>query len=170
MSRPLAGTYPVYFDKYISLVKENDIIKALREDLSHTEAFLKSIPEEKTLYRYAEGKWSIKEVLQHLIDAERIFAYRALAFSREDLTTLPSFDENSYATHSGADRRPWQDLIKECMLVRETSVCLFESFTPEQLNIIGKASDYKMSVLAMGFTIAGHLIHHVNLIKERYLG
>jgi uncharacterized damage-inducible protein DinB len=151
------------------LVENENLGDALKNQIPEIQSFFSSIDEEKRDYKYAEGKWTIKEVLQHIIDTERIFAYRALAFARKDVNTLPSFDENSYAKNSNADKRNWNELTEELMAVRKTTDFLFNSFSEEQLNTVGKASSYEMSVKALGYTIAGHLAHHVNVLKERYL-
>jgi uncharacterized damage-inducible protein DinB len=163
------GVYPDYFYNYIKLVENENLGDALKNQIPEIQSFFSSIDEEKRDYKYAEGKWTIKEVLQHIIDTERIFAYRALAFARKDVNTLPSFDENSYAKNSNADKRNWNELTEELMAVRKTTDFLFNCFSEEQLNTVGKASNYEMSVKALGYTIAGHLAHHVNVLKERYL-
>jgi hypothetical protein len=163
------GIYAAHFYPYIKLVENEDLKTVLKDQMQETEAFFKSIPEEKYLYKYAPDKWSIKEVIQHIIDTERVFAYRALAFSRKDVHTLPSMDENSYGIHSNADNRKFRDLIDEFLAVRQSTILLFNSFSPAQLNEVGNASDYEMSVKAMGYTIAGHAAHHINILKERYL-
>jgi hypothetical protein len=163
------GIYASHFYPYIKLVENEDLKTVLKDQMQETGAFFNSIPEEKYLYKYAPDKWSIKEVIQHIIDTERVFAYRALAFSRKDVHTLPSMDENSYAIHSNADNRNFRDLIDEFLAVRQSTIFLFNSFSPAQLNEVGKASDYEMGVKAMGYTIAGHVAHHTNILKERYL-
>jgi hypothetical protein len=163
------GVYPPYFYKYIKLVENDDLKTILKNQLQESEEFFNRIPSEKYLYKYAENKWSIKEVIQHIIDTERVFSYRALAFARKDPNTLPSFDENSYAKNSQADEREWKQLTEEFPAVRNSSIFLFNSFTAEQLNEVGQASNYAMNVKALGYTIAGHFAHHVHLIKERYL-
>ncbi|MGN6530194.1 MAG: DinB family protein [Ginsengibacter sp.] len=163
------GIYPRHFYPYIKLVENEDLKTVLQNQMRETGDFFNSIPAEKHLYKYAEEKWSIKEVIQHIIDTERVFEYRALAFSRKDINTLPSFDENSYAMNSNADDRNWQDLVDEFVTVRKSTIFLFNSFTAQQLNEVGKASNYETSVKGMGYTIAGHLAHHINILKERYL-
>jgi len=163
------GIYARHFYPYIKLVENEDLKTVLQNQMQETEDFFNSIPEEKYLYKYAEGKWSIKEVIQHIIDTERVFVYRALAFSRKDVHILPSMDENNYAANSNADSRKFQDLIDEFLAVRKSAIFLFNSFSSEQLDAVGKASDYEMSVKAMGYTIAGHAAHHINILKERYL-
>jgi uncharacterized damage-inducible protein DinB len=167
--RPSPTTYPAYFNNYIKLVEEDDIHQALRDQEVEAEIFFNLITEDESLYRYAEEKWSIKEILQHVMDAERIFSYRALTFARKDNNALPSFDENNYAKNSNADNRPWEELIEEFLALRKSTELLFNSFTEENLNTSGKVSDYSMTVLALGYTIAGHMTHHINIIKERYL-
>ena len=163
------GIYPAYFYKYIQLVENENLQAILQDQLKKTEDFFKSIPEGKYLYRYAEGKWSVKETIQHMIDTERVFSYRALAFARNDPNTLPSFDQNTYAKNSNGDKRNWKELTDEFLAVRESTIFLFKSFSEEQLQIVGQVSDYKMSATAMGYTIAGHVAHHINILQERYL-
>jgi uncharacterized damage-inducible protein DinB len=169
MSRPDSNTYPPIFHTYIKLVDEPDIGTALSNHSALAESFFKSIPEEKRQYRYGEDKWTIQEVLQHIIDAERIFLYRALAFARKDPNILPSFEETDYAAESNANKRKWDELVAEFSAVRKSTQFLFGSFSEEQLDLTGRASNYQMSVKAMGYAIAGHATHHIHIIKERYL-
>jgi uncharacterized damage-inducible protein DinB len=169
MARPDINTFPPYFNTYIKLVEDQNIKSALKEQMTGAEKFLNSITEEQSFHKYAEGKWSIKEVLQHIIDAERVFAYRAMAFARKDINALPSFDENSYAANSHADSRSWKELIEEFIALRKSTEMLFNSFTEDDLDISGKASNYEITVLALGYTTVGHATHHINLIRERYL-
>ena len=167
--KPPLNTYPPYFNTYIKLVDEDDVQLAIKNQAAVAEDFFNLITEEQSTYKYAEGKWTIKEVLQHVIDAERIFAYRSLTFARKDRNTLPSFDENDYAANSNANNRAWQELIEEFMALRKSTELLFNSFTKENLNSIGKASDYTITVLALGYIIVGHVAHHMNIIRERYI-
>ncbi len=169
MSRPGSNTYPPYFNTYIKLVEEENINNALKDQLPVAEEFLNSITEEQSFYKYAEGKWSIKEVLQHIIDAERVFVYRAMAFARQEQNLLPSFDENEYAANSHADDRPWKELTGELVALRKSTIFFFDSLSEEDFNTIGKASNYEISVLALAYVTVGHLTHHLNLIKERYV-
>ena len=134
------------------------------------EIFFQSISEEFSRKRYAEGKWTIKEVLQHIIDAERVFSYRAMCFARKEQHILPSFDENGYAFNSNANNRDWNELIEEFVATRKSTEYLFNSFTDEALNTIGKASDYTITVAAVGFVTVGHVNHHIRIIQERYIG
>lgn len=163
------GPFGPHFYNYIKLVDNENIPQALEMQLQKLEAFFNSIPEEQSLYKYAEGKWTLKEVLQHIIDSERIFAYRALAFARKDKNPLPSFDENEYAANSHANSRSWKDLTEEFLVVRKSTLLLFNSFSEEDFKSVGIASNSEISVRAMAYIIIGHARHHNNLIKERYL-
>lgn len=142
---------------------------ALRHAGKLIQDLLLTIPEEKGTYRYAEGKWTIKEVLNHMMDAERVFAYRALRFSRNDQTPLQSFDENEYAIHANAHGRSIYRLAREIQWLRETTVDLYASFTPEMLQRVGTASNQRISVFNLGYIIAGHDLHHRKILMERYL-
>ncbi len=166
--RPLPNTFPSYFNAYIKLIPENAVIVALKNHATRAEKFFNLISEEQSLYKYADGKWTVKEILQHVIDAERIFCYRALAIARKEMTILPSFDERKYAASSQANQRSWKELTEEFNVVRQSSIMLFHSFKNESLGYSGKVSDYQMTVLALGYTIAGHVEHHMNIIRERY--
>ena len=165
-----AGTYPSNFQRYIDAVHEDDLEAAFKNQMPAAEIFFQSISEELSGRKYAEGKWTIKEVLQHVIDAERIFGYRALCFARKEKNTLPSFDENEYALNSNANDRDWHALAAEFSSVRKSTEYLFNSFSREALNAIGKASDYTMGVSTLGFVIVGHVNHHIRIIQERYIG
>ncbi|MDE3184520.1 MAG: DinB family protein [Bacteroidota bacterium] len=162
------GVYPPNFNRYISLVEDEELNSILKKQPAESSAFFNSIPQDKWLYKYAENKWTIKEVLQHITDTERIFSFRALVFARKDPNTFPSFNENEYAKNSNANDRNPADLIEEFLAVRKSTQLLFESFSDEQLNAIGKASSYEMSVKAVGYMIAGHFTHHLKILKERY--
>jgi uncharacterized damage-inducible protein DinB len=120
-------------------------------------------------YQYAEGKWTIKEIIQHLIDSERVFSYRALRISRNDKTPLPGFDENDYVSNSNGKERSLQSLLTEMAVVRQATLSLFNSFSQEQLTKIGIASNKEVSVRAIGFIIIGHQKHHQKVFSERYL-
>lgn len=169
MARPTEHDFAPYYGKYISLVKEDDIIEGLENQSSLVESFLNSIPADKWDYAYAEGKWTTKEVVQHIIDAERIFAYRALRIARKDETPLPGFDENTYAPASEAGKRTAAALIEELSAVRKSTALLFKSFNTGMLNARGTASNQAITVNALGFIILGHFYHHKNILQERYL-
>ena len=140
MPKPLSATYPSYFQRYIGLVEEDDLQTAFKNQLPVITVFLQSITEEKSNYAYAPGKWTIKELLQHMTDTERIFAFRSLCFARKEQASLPGFDEDVYAANSNAGSRSWKDLVEEFLLVRKTSEILFGSFTEEALNNSGTAN------------------------------
>ena len=164
------GNYPENFQRYVDEVKEDDLKTAFKNQMPSAEIFFQSISEELSKRKYAEGKWTIKEVLQHIIDAERIFAYRALAFARRDTNILPPFDENEYAVNSNANDRSWLELVAEFSSVRKSTIFLYNSFSSEAMNAIGGASDYTIGVSTLGFVIAGHVNHHIRIIRERYIG
>jgi uncharacterized damage-inducible protein DinB len=156
------------FHNYINQVTENDLMEAFSTQSTAFIRFLETVPAEKYDFRYGEGKWSIKEVLQHIIDAERVFAYRALRFARKDATPLPGFDENLFAANAKADKRSWDKLVEEFKLVRRSSELMFQSFDEDQLQSGGISSNHPNYVLALGFVIVGHAVHHQRITKERY--
>jgi uncharacterized damage-inducible protein DinB len=158
-----------FFQRYLNLVKEDDVVKALKKNTKQFRKLLDSIPRKKIDYAYAEGKWTIKQLLQHVIDAERVFTYRAMTFSRKDATPLPGFDENQWADNAQTNHRQWSDLVNEFKAVRKSTELLFESFTEDQLLSTGTASSQPANALAFGFICAGHALHHIRIIKERYL-
>ena len=167
--RPDLSRVGNFYHNYINQVTEDELAEAFDKESASFIRFLDTIPEEKYDYRYAEDKWTIKEVLQHIIDAERIFSYRALRFARKDKTPLPGFDENSFAAASKADARNWDKLLEEFKVVRRSSELLFHSFDEEQLQSDGISSNASNYVLALGFILIGHTMHHQKIIKERYL-
>ncbi len=169
MPRPNLARVPDYFHRYINQVPENDLMTALQNQTKSIIQFLKKIPAEKLNYRYAKGKWTIKEMLLHIIDAERIFAYRALCMARQDTTPLPGFDENNYAWNSKAAKRDWNEMIQEFKAVRQSTEIMFGSFDKQQLDSNGTASGKPTYVLGIGFILVGHIHHHVGVLKERYL-
>ncbi|MBL7731159.1 MAG: DinB family protein [Chitinophagaceae bacterium] len=169
MPRPNLSRVPEYYHRYINQVPENDITKAFSNQTAAFIRFLKQLPEEKRNYRYAKGKWTIKEVLIHVIDTERVFAYRSLCIARQDKSAFPSFDENLYADNAKANKRDWNDLIDEFKAVRLSTEIMFRSFDKQQLDSTGIASGKSVYVLGLGYIIAGHVNHHLNVIKERYL-
>lgn len=169
MSRPDLSRVPEFYHGYISKAKENDLMPALRNSTTELFSLLKSIPKEKQDYRYAEDKWTIKEVVQHMLDGERVFTYRALRFARKDDTPLPGFDENLFAQTAKADKRNWNDMVEEFTALRKASEAMFASFDNEQLEQEGIASENSIYVLGIGYIVAGHVNHHCHIIKERYL-
>lgn len=167
---PDASEYAVYFGRYISQVEGDDLFRALDGEMAKTQALLAGLSETQALQRYADGKWSIKEVIGHLIDAERIFAYRALRYARLDQTELHSFDENAFVANARFDSVTLADLLKEFSLVRQANILFFRQLNEEEWSRTGVANGNRMSVRALAWTIAGHEVHHRRILAERYLG
>ncbi len=167
--RPARDTYPDYYDNYIPLVKEDDLHTALRNNWTELLTVITSIPAEKALFAYAEKKWTIKQLLGHMIDTERIMTYRALRFARKDPQQPLPFEENDYAANMELDHRSLKDLVHEFEAVRGATISLFDSFTPNSLALKGKTAAGETSVLSIGYLICGHAKHHINILKERYL-
>lgn len=169
MTRPQIETVPSFYKGYVENVKDQDMLEALSHASEITLKVIRSIPEDKGEYRYGEGKWSIKELLAHMIDVERILGYRALRFARNDKTELAGFEENDYAPEANAHARSIKQLADELERIRLTTMDLFKSFTSEMLKREGVANKNKLSVINIGYIIAGHQIHHLKILKERYL-
>src|SRR4051812_8308056 len=158
------------FQTYISKADDTDVTKAIRRNTKEFRKLLASIPAKKRQHAYAPGKWTIQEILQHIIDAERVFVYRALTFSRRDVSQLPGFDENTWAVHANSTKRKWKDLVEEFSVVRAGTQLFFDSLSDEDLLFKGMANNNPSNALAMGYVAAGHVKHHLLIIKERYLG
>lgn len=159
-----------FYHTYVSQVSnEYSLIEELEISVHRLRRFVQDIPIDKYDYQYEQGKWTIKDILQHLIDSERIFAYRALRFARKDTTPLPGFEENHFANTAEGYKRSIRDLLTELAIVREGTLCLFRTFSDEILVSKGLASENQMSVRALGFIIIGHQNHHQRIFEERYL-
>lgn len=169
MTRPDLNTVPDFYKGYVEHVKNYDVLEALRISSKETLELMRTLPEEKGGYRYAPGKWSIKEVLCHTMDAERIMSYRALRFARNDKTPLPGFEENDYAPEANADSRSIKVIVDEMERLRLTTIDLFSSFTDEMLKRKGLANNVELSVINLGYIISGHESHHRSILRERYL-
>ncbi|HEX6369377.1 MAG TPA: DinB family protein [Longimicrobium sp.] len=167
--RPDASEHLPYYSKYVDRVPDGDLLQTLRAQLDETLALVRGLDEAQGGHRYAPGKWSIRDVLNHVIDAERVFAYRALRIARGDATPLEGFDENAYAETADADARTLADLADELRHVRLGNLALFGSLSDEALARRGTASGGVVSVRALAWIIAGHELHHVALLRERYL-
>jgi hypothetical protein len=157
------------FLNYINKAADIEVLAAIRQNTKTFMQFLEHIPAEKREHAYAEGKWTIKEGLQHIIDAERVFAYRALRMGRMDATPLPGFDENSWAAAANKISRNWADLVDEFTALRASNELLFSNLGEEELRFTGMASNLPVNALAMGYVMAGHVQHHIDIIRERYL-
>lgn len=161
--------YAKYYKPYIDLVPEGELLSILESSHQETQAFFLSVGEINGNYRYAEGKWSLKEVLIHLIDTEQIMATRALRIARKDKTPLPGFEQNDYVDNVNVDLRTIADLMEEYTAMRKLTIIMFKYFTEEMLNETGTASGNPVSVLALAYIIIGHEIHHREFIRARYL-
>ena len=166
--RPQADEFPIFYKGYIDTVGD-DVLAELENQIELLPKFLSTISEEKALFAYAEGKWTIKEVLGHMLDTERIMSYRALRFARQDATALPGFDENDYVKHAHFDDRTLQSLVDEFIVLRKSTMYLLKSFNQEELNRSGISNDKPITVRALIFILAGHVNHHQHILKERYL-
>jgi hypothetical protein len=168
--RPDPSEYAPYYAGYIAAVPDGELLGTLERQLEDTTGSLAGLPESRGNFAYAPGKWSIKEVLCHVADAERVFAYRVLRFARGDVTPLASFDENVWAPHSGARDRTLADLIEELRAVRAATLALLRHLPPEAPLRRGTASGKDISVRALAWIITGHERHHLRILRERYLG
>jgi uncharacterized damage-inducible protein DinB len=161
--------YNPYYGTYIEALGEADLLATLKKQRKNFPKFIGSIPEDKLHYAYAEGKWTIAEVLTHILDTERVFQYRALRFARNDETPLPGFDQDAYVPHSAGNKRSVKDFVKEYKAIRRSTIALYKTFDDTALGRKGVASNSPMSVAALGFIMCGHQRHHRNIIRERYL-
>ncbi|MEO6525420.1 MAG: DinB family protein [Gemmatimonadaceae bacterium] len=168
-ARPHSSEYAPFFHGYISAVPEGDVVDVLRNAGRELHDAVMAIPEQRGGFRYAEGKWSIREVLGHLIDAERIFSYRALRIARGDATPLPGFEENDYVRAAGSDARTLASLGHELGVVRESTIQLFQSLPADAWVRRGVANGKEISVRAIAYIAAGHPLHHLRILRERYL-
>ena len=170
IEKPREAEYPAYAHIYSDLLPDDGLILAhLENNLRSTKKFVASIPKARLLHRYAEGKWTIKEILGHIVDDERIYVYRALRFARNDSTELPGFEQDHYAQYSEANKREITDLLDEFALVRRSTIAFFKSLDNTALMRTGVANGNRVSVRALAYHIAGHELHHMNIIRERYL-
>jgi hypothetical protein len=167
-TRPAASEYAPFYHGYVEAVPDGDIVELLRSGGRELVEAIGRIPEDRGGFRYGPEKWSIREVLGHLIDAERIFSYRALRVGRGDRTPLASFDENAYVKTAGSDARTIADLVRELAAVREATVLLFESLPDEAWGERGAASGNDVSLRALAYITAGHARHHLRILRERY--
>ncbi len=170
ITRPLdSTTIPPFYSSYISEVPGDELRNALLLATDRLHALVDGLLDEQASQRYAPGKWTIKEVLQHIVDAERIFAYRALRFARNDSTDLAGFEENEYVPEARCEARKLHHLLEEHDAVRAASITLFDSFDEMALERVGTANGNRIGVRAIGWVIAGHALHHIRILQERYL-
>jgi uncharacterized damage-inducible protein DinB len=170
IEKPNENEFAPYAIQYIGLLPDDGLVlEHLQQNLETTRAFLRSLPEDKLLYRYAAGKWTVKEIVLHIADDERIYTYRALRFARNDTTELPGFDQDDYTRCSGANQRTLDDLLGELATVRAATLSLYNGLGGDMLTRAGVASGNLMSVRAIAYHIAGHEMRHMNIIRERYV-
>ena len=169
MKRPEKTEYNEYYGHYVSLAAETDIVSAMQTQLDEVNDLFSEITDEKGLYAYAEGKWTIKELFGHLIDTERVFAYRAFRFSRADETSLPGYDQDPYIENANYNSIKLADLLEELILMRKSNILFFKNLADEMWDRAGVASDNRISVRALAFIMVGHIRHHTRILKEKYL-
>jgi hypothetical protein len=167
--RPDPGEYLPYFGRYIDRVPGDDGLASIEGQIGDTLALLRGVSEADSLKRYAAGKWSLRELVGHVTDAERVFAYRAMRFARGDETPLPGFEQDPWIAQGNFDSRPWTDLLDELATVRRGSVLLLRGLDPAAWGRKGVASGGPLSVRALAFIIAGHELHHMNVVRTKYL-
>jgi hypothetical protein len=168
MNRPLESEYAPYFEKYVVQVSESDILPVLRSQLDALDVLLNRVTPERETYRYAEGKWTIRELVGHLIDGERVFGYRAFCIARGESQNLPGFEQDDYMRTAPYDRIDLEDLLSELRLVRLSNIAMLRNLDSEAWLRIGIANDTPVSVRALAFIMAGHVRHHMGVLSERY--
>jgi uncharacterized damage-inducible protein DinB len=168
MERPTQTEYATFYRGYVALVPETDIVNVLEQQVEETRRLLASVSAEQESYRYAEGKWSIRQVLGHLVDAERVFGYRAFCFSRGEQASLPSFDENQYVDAARSDSVPLRELVEELAVVRQANLAFLRRLDAREWAEVGTASGKPVSVRALAWVMAGHPRHHLQILRERY--
>ena len=169
MNRPNETEYAPDFQGYVDQVSENDIMHVLRGELDELDVLLGGVSAEKETYAYADGKWTIREMIGHLIDGERVFGYRALCIARGEKQNLPGFDQNDYMLTAPYNHIELEDLLSELRLVRLSNIAMFRSLDEEAWNRVGTANGNEITVRALAFIMGGHVRHHMNVLKERYL-
>lgn len=171
MYQPLSNEYAPFYQGYIDLAssKRQPILKILKAQLNTIDDFLADIPAKKHDFAYADGKWTVKQVLSHLIDTERVMTYRAMRFSRNDQTDLPGYDQDAIVANTNIDQYSYDDLVDELVMLRQANLFFFKSLTDEDLKKKGTANGNTVSVGALLFIIYGHIEHHFNILREKYL-
>jgi uncharacterized damage-inducible protein DinB len=167
--KPASTDHLPYYNYYIDLVEQDQIVDALIAGKKSVAAFIKSIPTNKAEFAYADKKWTVKQVLNHIIDTERILCYRALCFARGEKQLLPAFDENLYVANANLKNTDLNLMLQEFEAVREASILFFKQLSDNELAIRGTTKAGEVTVLSIGFMICGHALHHINVIKDRYL-
>ena len=170
MAKPSKKEYPAFYQTYIdALDDKGNLLSQMETSLSVFEKELSELESDKQEYRYADGKWTIKEIVQHLIDTERVFVYRALRYSRKDKSSLLSYDENMFVANYEINKRNYDNLLNEFSLLRRATILMFHDFDDEILDMEGKVGENIFTVRALGYICSGHVLHHLKVIRERYL-
>lgn len=169
MTKPEKAEYDPYYAKYISLVNDDNLLKSLSAQPDELHELFNGLPDERGLYAYAEGKWTIKEVIGHLIDGERMFAYRIFRISRGDKTAIEGFEQDGYIENSHSKTRTFAGLLEEFDLLRRANILFFKNLNDEDWLRTGTANECEISVRALAFIMAGHIRHHIHILNERYL-
>jgi hypothetical protein len=167
-TRPDPSEYAPYYGKYIGTVADGDIIELLEAQQSQLAAFARRVSPDRETFRYADGKWSVREVIGHLTDAERVFGYRLLCISRGQTAPLPGFDENQFVAESHSNERPLRSLVDELVMVRETNLIVMRTLTADAWQRLGSANNAPVSPRALAYIMAGHINHHLALFRDRY--
>ncbi len=160
---------PEFYRTYVRFLQDETVVEQLQSSAKEFNYLLNTFSNEKAEYRYEEGKWSIKDLIQHIIDSERVFCYRAMRFARNDKIELPGFEQDDYAEIASADRRDIQDLMSEFTSTRYSTISFFSALSEEDLKRTGLANGTEFSVEVLGYVISGHLLHHLEVIREKYL-
>jgi hypothetical protein len=169
MARPEPVDYAPFYETYVSLVQKDDLIREIHDSLTEIYDTLEALPIDKIDYAYAEGKWTVRQLLQHMIDTERVFSYRATAFARGDRQELPGFDENAWASAAPVNDRNFQEMKEELLILRRSVYFMYKGLTPEALQSAGEANKNRVTVNALGYIMVGHVRHHFRILAERYL-
>ncbi len=170
MPRPDIEKIPMYYKGYVEgISEEKELLPSLIDSRDEFSVMLRNIPENQGSYAYATGKWTVKEIINHICDAERIFSYRVLRFGRGDMTDLPGFEQDDYVVHSRANERTIADHCTEFINVRNATIDLFNGFSEKEIKRFGSANGLKLDVNSIGYIIIGHLYHHMEILKSRYL-
>jgi hypothetical protein len=168
IERPAPSEYASSYAGYIAALPDGDILRILEQQIAELRQLAAGTPADRETFRYDDGKWSVREVVGHMIDGERVFSYRTLRFSRGDQTPVPGFEENQYVAASTFDRRPLSSLVDELALLRQANLALLRGLAPEDWTRTGTANGHAISVRALAFIMAGHVRHHLSILRDRY--
>ena len=168
VGKPTPGEFAASFERYVGLITEPDVVNVMARQVKELMDLLSHLTDEQAGYRYEPNKWTVREVVGHLVDSERVFGYRAMCFARGEKAPLPAFDENEYAANSGADAIPLDELLDEFTDLRESNIAMFRHLPAEAWQRVGTSNSKPLSVRAVAYIIPGHVRHHMGVLKERY--